>query len=142
VADETDPEAYTRGLLRTLALARGSRLPAAAAEKLPADTVRAARVPAGVHLALTGTARRIDLRIRVGADTWRPAPTLPEVFLVHSPAGSYPVPLDRGSDLVRIDLPNRLADQRSPARTWKRRHVARPPPSAAGNAVSARRCRA
>jgi lysophospholipase L1-like esterase len=111
VADETDPQAYTRGLLRTLALAPGSRLPAVAAEKLPADTVRAARVPAGVHLALTGTARRIDLRIRVGADTWRPAPTAPEVFLVHGPAGSYPVPLDRGSDLVRIRLPNRLADQ-------------------------------
>jgi len=111
VADAIDPEAYTRGLLRSLALAPGSRLPAAAAEKLPADTVRAARVPAGVHLALTGTARRIDLRVRVGAGTWRPAPTLSEVFLVHSPEGSSAVPLDRGSDLVRIDLPRRPADQ-------------------------------
>jgi len=111
VNEETDPEAYTRGLLRSLALAPGSRLPAAAAEKLPADTVRVAHVPAGVHLALTGTARQVDLRVRVGADTWRPAPTLPEAFLVHGPESSYPVPLDRDADLVRIDLPDRAPDQ-------------------------------
>jgi lysophospholipase L1-like esterase len=111
VADETDPAAYVRGLLRSLKLARGSRLTSAAAEKLPADTVRVAHVPAGVHLALTGTARRIDLRVRVGAATWRPAPNSPEAFVVHGPGWSYRVPLDRGADLVRIDLADRPAGQ-------------------------------
>jgi lysophospholipase L1-like esterase len=86
-------------------------LPAAATERLPADTVQVARVPAGVHLALTGTARRIELRFRAGADTWRAAPTVPEVFQVHGPWGSCPVPLDRGAGRVAIDLPSRPADQ-------------------------------
>lgn len=107
----TDPEDYVRGLLRSLTLASGSRLPAPAAEKLPADTVRTARVPAGVHLALTGTARRIDLRVRAGASTWRPAPTVAEAFVVDGPGGSYRVPFDRGADLVRIELPSRPAGQ-------------------------------
>lgn len=103
-----DPEPFIRGVLPSVPWSTGSRLPAVSCRKLPADTVSAARVPAGVHLALTGTASAIELGVRVGTRTTVPAPTVPEAFVARSPGGksrTVPVPGTHGT--VRIELPER-----------------------------------
>ncbi|MFJ9244900.1 SGNH/GDSL hydrolase family protein [Streptomyces sp. NPDC101776] len=109
------PERFLRGTLPDLSWsAGGSRLPLSACQKLTADTVRAARVPAGLHLAFTGAVSTIALTVRTGARTTVPAPTLPEALVVHvpgSPATTVPVPF-RGPGTVHIELPDR-----DPART-------------------------
>ena len=105
------PEPYVRGLLPGLSWAEGSRLPAVPSRKLPCDTVRAARIPAGVHLALTGTARALELAVRVGERTSVPAPTVPEAFVARAagaPAVTVPV---AGSGLLRVPLPERGPDE-------------------------------
>ncbi|WP_329264647.1 GDSL-type esterase/lipase family protein [Streptomyces sp. NBC_01478] len=109
------PERFLRGTLPDLSWSDGgSRLPPSACRKLTADTVRAARVPAGLHLAFTGAASTIALTVRTGERTTVPAPTLPEALVVHVPGRpSTTVPLlSRGPGTVRIELPDR-----DPART-------------------------
>ncbi|MFJ3212635.1 SGNH/GDSL hydrolase family protein [Streptomyces flaveolus] len=64
-----------RGLLPGVDIASGQRIPEDVVAKLPADTVGAGRVPAGVRLAVTGTARRLRLRLEPGSPTSVPAPT-------------------------------------------------------------------
>lgn len=106
-----DPSQFLRGVLPTVSWSAGSRLPAAATAKLTIDTVRAARVPAGVHLAFTGTARAIDIDAGVGERTSVPVPTLPDAFVARVPGGRpvvVPVPADGG--VVRVPLPGRDPD--------------------------------
>ena len=105
------PERFLRGLLPGVAWTAGSRLPASALAKLPLDTVRAARIAAGVHLALTGAARAIELDVRVGEPTSVPAPTVPDGFVVRvdgRSAGRVAVPACDGP--VRIAMPERGPD--------------------------------
>src|SRR5262245_52248354 len=103
-------EPYVRGLLPGLRWAEGSRLPAAATRKLPTDTVRAARVPAGVHLALTGSARALELAVRVGERTSVPAPTVPEAFVARAAGAPAVVVPVAGSGVLRVPLPERDPD--------------------------------
>ncbi|MFI6407515.1 SGNH/GDSL hydrolase family protein [Streptomyces sp. NPDC050548] len=109
------PERFLRGVLPDVSWSHGgSRLPPTACRKLTADTVRAARVPAGVHLAFTGSASTIVLTVRTGERTTVPAPTVPEALVVHvpgRPAGAIPLPPGEHGT-VRVDLPDR-----DPART-------------------------
>lgn len=111
MSTRSDPADFVRGLLPTLSQATGSRLPAVQSEKLPVDTVRVARVPAGVHLALIGTARAVDLEVRVGAPTWRSAPTVGEVFMVRCSGTSHAVPLPADAGVVHVDLPARSPEE-------------------------------
>lgn len=107
-----EPEKFLRGLLPSVSWSDGSRLPAVENQKLPLDTVRAARVPAGVHLALTGSATAVDLEVRVGVQTSVPAPTVPAGFVVRaSGVVSSTVLLPPVDGTVRIALPNREPDQ-------------------------------
>ncbi|WP_285480133.1 SGNH/GDSL hydrolase family protein [Amycolatopsis sp. NBRC 101858] len=106
--DRIDPESLVRGVLPSLSWSAGSRLPAAQSAKLTHDTVRAARVPAGVHLAFTGTATALDFDVRLGERTSVPAPGVPLAFVVR--AGRLPVsvvPVPGGDGTVRIPLPER-----------------------------------
>lgn len=102
---------FLRGLLPSVLWSDGSRLPATENRKLPVDTVCASRVPAGVHLALTGSASAIDLDVRVGERTSVPAPTVPEAFVVRTLGASSKVPLPTGDGTIRIDLPERDPEQ-------------------------------
>ncbi|MEV0904384.1 GDSL-type esterase/lipase family protein [Streptomyces hokutonensis] len=104
------PERFLRGVLPDVSWPDGgSRLPPGACRKLTADTVRAARVPAGVHLAFTGSASTLALTVRTGARTGVPAPTLPVAFVVLVPGRSaVTVPLpSRDGGTVHIELPDR-----------------------------------
>ncbi|MEU9456121.1 GDSL-type esterase/lipase family protein [Streptomyces sp. NPDC048277] len=107
------PERFLRGVLPTVPWADGrSRLPAGVCAKLTADTVRAARVPAGVHLAFTGAVTTVELTVTVGERTSVPAPTLPEAFVVrvaNRPSRRVPLPADGA--VVRVPLPERDPDQ-------------------------------
>ncbi|MEW2397193.1 GDSL-type esterase/lipase family protein [Streptomyces sp. NPDC046862] len=104
------PERFLRGVLPGLSWADNcSRLPVAGCAKLTADTVRAARVPAGVHLAFTGPVSTVELTVEVGERTTVPAPTVvPETFVVRVP-GSLPqeVPLPPEGGRVPVRLPER-----------------------------------
>lgn len=102
-----DPGPFLRGVLPAASWP-GSRLPEAATAKLTIDTVRAARVPAGVHLAFTGSAREIEIDAVIGARTSVPAPTLPEAFVARA-GGADPVvvPVSAGQGPVRVPLPDR-----------------------------------
>lgn len=103
------PARFLRGVLPGLEW--GSRLPAAACAKLPADTVAAARVPAGVHLALTGSATAVDLGVQVGGPTSVPAPTVAEVLLARAGSATTSAPVPAGGAVVRLRLPAREPDQ-------------------------------
>lgn len=117
--DSTNPSAFIRGLLPSVDWADGSRIPSQYAAKLPVDTVKAGRVPAGVHLAFTSTASALELDVEVGPPTSAPAPTLASTFTVWNDdrfirridipdaGGTVTIPLGDGvSDgLTRIYLP-------------------------------------
>lgn len=107
--DPHDPEGFVRGLLPAVGLAGGSRLPAELTRRLTADTVQAARVPAGVHLALVGDAPALELDVRVGPATSGLAPSLPPTFRVRTETASSPVELPAGGGVVRVPLPPRPA---------------------------------
>ncbi|ALJ18857.1 GDSL-type esterase/lipase family protein [Microbacterium sp. No. 7] len=99
-----------RGLLAGLPLAAGSRLPQAQAAKLPVDTVGAARVPAGLHLAFRGDAAAVRLRIAQGAPADVPSPGQSGGAAVWAgEAFVSDVALDRDGAAV-IELPPRPAD--------------------------------
>jgi lysophospholipase L1-like esterase len=103
---------YLRGLVPGLSWAERSRVGAEQSRKLPWDTGRAARVPAGVHLAVTGTARAVDLAVEVGEPTTVPAPTLAAAFLVRATgATTAAVPVPTASGTVRVPLPERAPDE-------------------------------
>jgi len=106
---QVQPERFLRGTLPDLSWSDGgSRLPPSACQKLTADTVRAARVPAGLHLAFTGAASTITLTVRTGARTTVPAPTLAEAFVVRVPGRpTVTAPLPAGGGTVRVELPDR-----------------------------------
>ncbi|MGW4911090.1 GDSL-type esterase/lipase family protein [Streptomyces sp. NPDC004270] len=110
---QVQPEPFIRGVLPGLSWADGgSRLPLAGCAKLTADTVRAARVPAGVHLAFTGPVSTVELTVEVGERTTVPAPTVPGGFVVRvqgSPSRSVPLPSRDGT--VRVPLPERDRDR-------------------------------
>ncbi len=105
------PEPFVRGVLPTLSWTDGSRLPENAVRKLPADTVRAARVPAGVHFAFTGSASAIRLDLRVGRRTSVPAPTMAEAFVVRTAGSVTRVRLPNDFGTVEIPLPPREPPQ-------------------------------
>jgi lysophospholipase L1-like esterase len=92
--------------------ATGSRLPAAALAKLTSDTVRAARVPAGLHLAFTGSARAVELTVRPGTRTSVPAPTLAgDAFVARVPGQpAVTVPLPGQPGVIQVPLPGRDPD--------------------------------
>ncbi|MFG2943464.1 SGNH/GDSL hydrolase family protein [Streptomyces sp. NPDC048282] len=105
------PERFLRGVLAGLPWADGSRLPLTQCAKLTADTVRAARVPAGVHLAFTGPVSTVELTVEVRERTAVPAPTAPEAFVVRVPGcPADEVPLPAGGGAVRIRLPEHDPD--------------------------------
>lgn len=107
-----EPDDLIRGILPALSWRSGSRLPEASRAKLTIDTVRASRVPAGVHLAFTGDASALDLGIEVGDRTTVPAPTVPEAFVVVT-RGAEPVVVDLPAEAaatVTVPLPPRDAD--------------------------------
>lgn len=106
-----DPEPFVRGVLPSLSWPEGSRLPETALRKLPVDTVRAARVPAGVHLALIGSASAVRLDVRVGERTSVPAPTAAEAFVVRTPDVVTRVHLPDDFGTVEIPLPPSDPDQ-------------------------------
>ncbi|MFD8819078.1 GDSL-type esterase/lipase family protein [Streptomyces sp. NPDC059627] len=110
---QVQPETFLRGVLPGLSWADGgSRLPLAGCAKLTADTVRAARVPAGVHLAFTGPVSTVELTVEVGERTAVPAPTVPEGFVVRVPGSpSSVVPLPSRGGTVRVRLPERDRDR-------------------------------
>ncbi|MGW2824291.1 SGNH/GDSL hydrolase family protein [Streptomyces sp. NPDC001443] len=104
-----ETELFLRGVLAALSWSdAGTRLPSTACGKLTVDTVRAARVPAGVHLAFTGAASMVELTVAVGERTSVPAPTLPDC-LVLAVAARTPlrIPLPVGGGTVRLELPER-----------------------------------
>ena len=87
---------------------RPARLPPAATGKLTIDTVRAARVPAAVHFAFTGTAKAVEVVAEAGERTSVPAPTLPQAFVARVPGQpAVVVPLPAGGQPARIPLPER-----------------------------------
>lgn len=110
--DRIAPDPFFRGLLPAASWPDGSRLPATANSKLPADTVRAGRIAAGVHLAFTGTASALELEVGVAGPTTVPAPTAPAAF-VASTAGvpSVRTPVPSASGTLRVVLPERDAGQ-------------------------------
>ena len=103
-----DPSRFLRGVLPAVSWSAGSRLPPAATAKLTIDTVRAARVPAAVHFAFTGTARAVEVAAEAGEGTSVPAPTLPEAFVARVPGQpAVVVPLPARGQPARIPLPER-----------------------------------
>ncbi|MCX4815213.1 GDSL-type esterase/lipase family protein [Streptomyces sp. NBC_01239] len=106
------PERFLRGVLPGLSWADdGARLPLAACGKLTADTVRAARVAAALHLAFTGSASVIELTVGVGERTTVPAPDLPAAFVVRTvgqPPREVRLPADGG--IVSVPLPRRAPE--------------------------------
>lgn len=108
--DRMAPDRFVRGLLPTASWPDGSRLPAQAHQKLPIDTVRAGRVPAGVHLAFAGTAAAVELEVFAGERTSVPAPTAPEAFVARVSDGRSLHTAVRGG-VVRVALPERDANQ-------------------------------
>lgn len=103
-----DPSQFLRGVLPAVSWSAGSRLPPAATAKLTIDTVRAARVPAAVHFAFTGTAKAVEVVAEAGERTSVPAPTLPEAFVARVPGqAAVVVPLPAGGQPARIPLPER-----------------------------------
>ncbi|MFK0287474.1 SGNH/GDSL hydrolase family protein [Streptomyces sp. NPDC090499] len=98
------PERFLHGVLPGVSwTGGGSRLPLAVGTKLTADTVRAARVPAGLYLAFTGPASTVELTVETGERTSVPAPTLPEAFAVRVPgfpARLVPLPPGGGTELI------------------------------------------
>ena len=97
-----------KGLLPGVDPHSGSRLAPVGIAKLPADTVGAARVPAGVHLKFMGSASSVRIAVRLGGHTPVPSPECKEVFEVFvgdSPVGQVRLPTE-GSD-VEISLPPR-----------------------------------
>jgi lysophospholipase L1-like esterase len=106
------PDRFLRGLLPASPWSAGSRLPATAVPKLPLDVIRAGRIAAGVHLALTGTASAVDLDVRVGEPTSVPTPTLPAAFVVRAgDRTGHSVPVPAAGGRVRIALPDRDPDE-------------------------------
>lgn len=104
-----DSRFFFRGLLEALDPDVGSRLPDPALAKLTADTVAAARVPAGVHFAFRGNAVALDVEVRVGSRTSVPAPTVPEGFVARAGSSAVCTPLGGESGVVRIALPERAS---------------------------------
>ncbi|MGH3247072.1 MAG: GDSL-type esterase/lipase family protein [Trebonia sp.] len=112
---------FLRGVLPSVPWSAGSRLPAAATAKMTIDTIRAARVPAGVHLAFTGSARAVELTVRPGERTSVPSPALAgEAFVARvpgQPVVTVPLPADgQPADgqsapmALRVPLPERDPD--------------------------------
>lgn len=97
-----------RGLLPGVDPAAGQRLPAEMAAKLPSDTVGAGRVPAGLRLAIVGSAREVRLRFEQGDLTAVPAPTSGSELAVWS--GGEMVGRAAMAEVVDIDLPERAGD--------------------------------
>lgn len=99
-----------QGLLPGLDPSAESRLPAPVRAKLPVDTVAAARVPAGVHLAFTGSAAMLRLRTRRTEATSAPSPGLADVLEVFVDGDRIrPVALS-GGPVVGVVLPQRRAE--------------------------------
>lgn len=93
---------------------RPVRVPAAAMERWAADTVQAARVPAGIRLAFTGDARALDVDVRLGDVLPLAAPADSGEFTVYVDGAKVgATPVDTGADgTVRIALPERAAGAR------------------------------
>lgn len=88
------------------------RVPASATERWPADTIEAARVPAGVHLGFTGTATAVEIDIETGARLGLATPAEHSGFVTYAEdrrVGVVPVD-SRSTATVRIELPPRSAD--------------------------------
>ncbi|MET0928544.1 MAG: SGNH/GDSL hydrolase family protein [Aeromicrobium sp.] len=97
-----------RGLDPSLRQADGTRLAPHVAAKLPADTVGAGGVAAGVHLAMVGDASSLILGMRAVGKTTTPAPTVADMFTVW--CGDRVVAHAPVVDQVVIELPRRAAD--------------------------------
>lgn len=114
---DVEPDQLIRGILPSLTWASGSRLPVSALAKLTSDTVRAARVPAGVHLAFTGDASAVDVDVEIGEPTTVPAPTVPLAFVAAVRGGGEAIVVDLptgdavpAAATLRIPLPSRADD--------------------------------
>ncbi|MEV1025186.1 SGNH/GDSL hydrolase family protein [Streptomyces sp. NPDC050264] len=107
--DCTDAEPFVRGVLPSW-VSEGSRLPGELCRKLPMDTVRAARIAAGVHLAFRGSATAVELALTLGQKTTVPAPAAPNALVVRGarpPSVRVPLPPAPGECVVRVPLPDR-----------------------------------
>ena len=88
---------------------RPRRVPAQAMERWPADTVQAARVPAGIRLGFTGDATAIEIDVQTDEVLARATPAGHGEFTVYvasEPRGAVSVAA-RATVTVRIDLPER-----------------------------------
>lgn len=98
----------------TFEAGRPRRVPAVVTERWAADTIEAARVPAGIRLAFTGTARRIDIDVETSAALALATPAEHGEFTVYvggEKRHSVPV-AESTTTTVRIELPERDAAER------------------------------
>lgn len=98
---------FLRGLLPGLCWDDGSRLPPAQRDVLPVDTVAAATVPAGVHLAVSGTATALEIAVRRGGPGTVPGPALPPAFVAVTGTDAVVTPLPAVGERVTVALPAR-----------------------------------
>lgn len=98
---------FLRGLLPGLAWDAGSRYPAAALELLPADAAAGAAVPAGVHLALAGTAAAVNVGLRHGAACALASPASRDEFTAVAEDAVARTAIPAGDGWVTVALPRR-----------------------------------
>lgn len=97
-----------RGLVPGVDPAAGQRIPADLGAKLPVDTVGAGRVPAGVRLAFSGSARGVRIAFEDGGPTSVPAPTSGDGLAIWR--GDALVGRAAMADIVDLGLPDRADD--------------------------------
>ena len=100
---------FLRGLLSDPPWA-GSRFPASARKRLPADSVEAARVPASVHLAIEGTAKRVVIGFERRDRLANVSPATKQEFMAVSCDRLVRTPMPDTGDTVVVELPERGLD--------------------------------
>ncbi|MFJ8927575.1 SGNH/GDSL hydrolase family protein [Streptomyces sp. NPDC102364] len=112
--DREDASPFVRGVLPSW-VREGSRLPGELCRKLPMDTVRAARIAAGVHLAFRGSVTAVELALTLGQKTTVPAPAAPHALVVRrgarTPSVRVLLPALPGECVVHVPLPDRAPDE-------------------------------
>jgi lysophospholipase L1-like esterase len=100
-----------RGLLPVLDGYCGCRYPDTATRQLPGDSIQAARVPAGVHLAFAGSAPSVVLAFERGAELVLADPVASTDFVAFAGDRFVRTPFPESADSVEIHLPARADDE-------------------------------